>query len=77
MRLKGRVKESSVKNFQLAVAEAAEKTVLLFGKQSSTRFAMDVAHPLSLFQVTEMFALGPVTFCCRYWTATHVCEVYL
>merc|ERR1719231_1073527 len=58
----GRVKLPSVKNFVLIYkptredeadfikASERDKTALLFGKYSETKFTMDVRYPLSIFQ---------------------------
>lgn len=50
---KGRVTESSSKNFQLVSTETGSDTVLLFGKSklgTIERFSMDVQYPLSPLQ---------------------------
>eukprot|EP01041_Mallomonas_annulata_P005420 gene5420-10846_t len=47
---KGRVTESSVKNFQLICDETGDDTSLMFGKAGKERYVMDVQYPLSLYQ---------------------------
>mmetsp|Transcript_12489 Transcript_12489/g.17020 ORF Transcript_12489/g.17020 Transcript_12489/m.17020 type:complete len:549 (-) Transcript_12489:1034-2680(-) len=46
----GRVKEPSVKNFQLVLHGEQEVTVLLCGKMSKNIYALDFTHPLSAHQ---------------------------
>jgi len=43
----GRVKKASVKNFILAKPSAQDHTIMLFGKVTSDRFALDFRAPLS------------------------------
>ena len=53
---KGRVKEASVKNFQLVPqarqgkGEVANDFVLQFGKRNKDDFILDLQYPLSIFQ---------------------------
>lgn len=53
---KGRVKEASVKNFQLVPHHKQEKGqisneyVLQFGKRNKTDFILDLQYPLSIYQ---------------------------
>ncbi len=47
---KGRVKLSSVKNFQLVTLEDPETVVLLFGRCGQHNFSCDFRYPLSPFQ---------------------------
>lgn len=47
---KGRVTQSSVKNFQMTSDEAGDATLLQFGKVDRDEFTMDVRHPLSPLQ---------------------------
>ena len=50
LNFRGRVTQSSVKNFQLCSSETGEDIVLQFGRVGKHRFSMDVKYPLSIFQ---------------------------
>ena len=43
----GRVKKASVKNFIMACPDSPDHTMMLFGKVTSDRFALDFRAPLS------------------------------
>lgn len=50
LNFRGRVTQSSVKNFQLCCPETGDDIVLQFGRVGEHRFSMDVKYPLSIFQ---------------------------
>lgn len=54
LNFQGRVKEASIKNFQLCIegpdGVASDEVVLQFGRVDKDRFCMDVKYPLSIFQ---------------------------
>lgn len=53
LNFQGRVTESSVKNFQLVCTHddgGTKEVILQFGRTGKDSFAMDVRHPLSLYQ---------------------------
>ena len=50
----GRATKASEKNFQLVAASDPEKVVMLFGKQSEDRFALDFRYPLCGLQAAAI-----------------------
>jgi len=62
----GRVKQTSVKNFQLVAAQDAETVIVQFGRVGRGHFSLDFRHPFSPFQA---FAACLTTFdyklCCE------------
>lgn len=52
LNFQGRVTESSVKNFQMIVADSSfgDEVVLQFGRVGKNKFTMDLRYPLNPFQ---------------------------
>eukprot|EP01042_Synura_sphagnicola_P001964 gene1964-2326_t len=61
LNFKGRVTQSSAKNFQLCSSETGDDVVMQFGAVREDRFTMDVRFPLSIYQAF-CIALGCLDF---------------